>query len=159
MKFETILKLTFAGAIVGLGVMLIANHLTGQDRAAGIAYHLGLHNGVIVGVVFGGLFSGWLAWGGQRRIAGYIGWILAILILWLFWQVTEPYFWVVDVILASIFGSEATIFSGVVVFGLFIAFFRWIIYLTSSEILTLLQKINPPEEAVPIPSGRLDPAP
>jgi hypothetical protein len=157
MKFWTILKMIIAGAIVSLGVMLIANQLTGQDRAAAIAYQLGLDNGVIVAVVFGGLFAGWLTWGGQRRIAGYLGLFLAILILWLFWQVTNPYFWVVDVILASIFGSEATIFSGVVVFGLFIALFRWISYITSSEIQGLLQKINPPKDALPIHPGNVDP--
>ena len=157
MKFWTILKMILGGAIVGLGVMLIANHLTGQDQAAAIADHLGLKNGVILAVVLGGLFAGWLAWGGQRRIAGNIGWILAILILWLFWQITQPYFWVVDVILASIFGSEATIFSGVVLFGLFIALYRWISYQASLEIQGLLQKINPPRETSSMTPGYVDP--
>jgi hypothetical protein len=135
------------GAIIGLAVMLGATFIAGQDRAALIASHLGFGNGTIIGVLLGSLFAGWLAWGGQRRIAGYLGWVIAILAIWLLWQITNPYFWVVDIILVSIFGSEAVFFSGVVLFGLFFAIFRWISYQAFLELFKVLQKINPPREA------------
>ena len=65
--------MTFGGEIVGLAVMLIANLITGQDQAAAIAGHLRLGNGVIVGVLLGALLAGWILWGGQSRLAGYLG--------------------------------------------------------------------------------------
>jgi hypothetical protein len=93
---------------------------------------------------FGGVTGAWLALGGRRRIAGFMGLVLGVLAGWVLWRAGTPYVWVIDAILISAFGEGAQYFSGFVVLATLYALIRWVGIVCESVLLRTLARPTPP---------------
>jgi hypothetical protein len=130
------------GLLLGAGVggltMTICNLVSGTDRAGHLANLLHLGNGIILSILLGCVLGAWLAIGGRRRIATFMGLILGVLAGWVAWRAGAPYFWMIDLILISAFGEGAQYLSGLVVFAILYLLIRWVVAVCASVILRVL---------------------
>jgi hypothetical protein len=144
------------GLLLGVGAggltMAICNLVSGTDRAGHLADLLHLGDGIIFATFLGGVTGVWLALGGRRRIATFIGLILGVLAGWVAWRAGTPYFWMIDVILMSAFGEGAQYFSGFVVFALLYLLIRWVIAVCESVLLRILPNPKPATNPGDVPS-------
>jgi hypothetical protein len=139
-KLMAILRGLLVGAGAGGLTMAICNLVIGTDRAGHLANLLHLGNGIIFAILLGGVTGAWLALGGRRRIATFIGLILGVLVGCVVWRAGTPYFWMIDVILISAFGEGAQHLSGFVVFAALYLLIRWVVAVCESVLIRMLPK-------------------
>jgi hypothetical protein len=151
-KLATFLRGLLVGAIAGGLTMAICNLVTGTDRAGRLANLLHLGNGIVFAILLGGVIGGWLAFGGRKWIAIFIGLMLGVLAGWLAWHAGAPYFWMIDVILISAFGEGAQYLSGFVVFATLYILIRWVVAICESVLLRMLLKLKPSSNPGDAPS-------
>jgi hypothetical protein len=151
-KLATFLRGLLFGAGVGAFSMAICNLVSGTDRAVRLANVLRLGNGIILAIILGGVIGGWLAFGGRRRIAGFLGFILGVLAGWVVWQAGAPYFWMINVILVSAFGEEAQYYAGFVILAILFFLIRWISAVCKSVLLRVLSRPTPLGNPGDVPS-------
>jgi predicted small integral membrane protein len=143
-KLAAFLRGLLVGAAAGGLTMAICNLVAGTDRAGHLANLLRLGNGIIFATLLGGVTGAWLALGGRRRIAGFMGLVLGVLAGWVAWQAASPYVWVIDVILISGFGEGAQYFTGFVVLAVLYVVIRWVGLVCESVLLRALARPTPP---------------
>jgi hypothetical protein len=143
-KLATFLRGLLVGAAAGSLTMAICNFVAGTDRAGHLANLLRLRNGIIFATLIGGVTGAWLALGGRRRIAGFMGFVLGVLAGWVLWRVGAPYVWVIGVILTSAFGEGGQYFTGFVVLATLYALIRWVGIVCESVLLRVLSRPTPP---------------
>jgi hypothetical protein len=151
-KLTVLLRGLLLGAGVGSLTMAICNLVIGTDRAGHLADLLHLGNGIILAILLGGVIGAWLAIGGRRRIAVFMGLILGVLAGWVAWRAGAPYFWMIDVILISTFGEGAQYLSGFVVFVILYILIRWVVAVCESVILRVLSQPTPASNPGDVPS-------
>jgi hypothetical protein len=120
--------------------MAICNLMAGIDRAGHLADLLHLGNGILLAALLGGATGAWLALGGRRRMAGFMGLILGVLAGWAAWLAGAPYVWMIDVILKSSFGEGAQVFSGFIVLAVLFFLIRWVGSVCESLLLRALSR-------------------
>ena len=142
-KLAMFLRGLLLGAAAGGLTMAICNRLAGMDRAGYLADSLLLGNGILLAALLGGVTGAWLALGGRRRIAAFMGLILGLLAAWLAWLAGAPYVWVIDVILIGAFGEGAQVFTGFVIFAILFFLIRWVRSICESLLLQMLSRRAP----------------
>jgi hypothetical protein len=150
-KLATFLRGLLVGAIAGGLTMAICNLVTGTDRAGRLANLLHLGNGIVFAILLGGVIGGWLAFGGRKWIAIFIGLMLGVLAGWLAWHAGAPYSWMIDVILISAFGEGAQYLSGFFVFATLYLLIRWVVAICESVLLRMLLKPKPASNPGDVP--------
>ena len=151
------LALFLRGLLVGAGAsaftMAICNLMAGIDRAGHLADLLHLGNGILLAALLGGATGAWLALGGRRRMAGFMGLILGVLAGWAAWLAGAPYVWMIDVILKSSFGDGAQVFTGFVIFAILFLVIRWVRAACESLLLRALSPSAPAAKPLDVPSA------
>jgi hypothetical protein len=144
------------GSLIGAGAggltMAICNLVAGTDQARHLANLVNMGNGILFAIVLGGVTGGWLAFGGRKRIATFMGLMIGVLAGWATWQAGTPYFWMIDVILMSAFGEGAQYLSGFVIFAVLYLLIRWVVAICESVLLRLISQPKPASNPGDAPS-------
>lgn len=96
----------------------------GPTPSAHLAQQLGLGSGYLLAAILGGLLGLWLALGGNKRIAGFGGWLLGVLAGWLLWRFGSPHLGLIELVLSSAFGPAAAAYTSVIALALLFAAVR-----------------------------------
>ncbi|HRQ92274.1 MAG TPA: hypothetical protein PLC52_05350 [Anaerolineales bacterium] len=96
----------------------------GPAPSTHLAQQLGMGSGYLLAAILGGLLGLWLTLGGNKRIAGFGGWLLGVLAGWLLWRFGSPHMGLIELILSSAFGEAAAAYTSVVALALFFAAMR-----------------------------------
>jgi hypothetical protein len=151
-KSASFLRGLLVGAVAGGLTMAICNLVAGTDRAGYLANLLHLGNGIVFAILLGGVTGGWLAFGGRKRIATFIGLMLGVLAGWVAWRAGAPHFWMIDIILVSAFGEGTQYLSGFVVFAILYILIRWVVAIYESVLLRMLSRPTPASNPGDAPS-------